>query len=97
MKANIDNYQSAAEALNVKSTPALFLFQKGKVLDVITSEDVQRLDDMFKTAQMLEDNLIELSPVIELIAQAIDYIEFEVYMKAEECLQQAWAFEQYRK
>jgi len=64
MKVNIDKQQAVAQALNVKSIPALFLFHKGQVLDTMTGVDVNKLEAMVTTALKLDDESRDASPIV---------------------------------
>ena len=53
-KINIDNLPQLATALQVRSIPTLFLVYRGNVMDQITGADPTKLEDLIKTAILIE-------------------------------------------
>ena len=54
VKVNIDNLPQLATALQVRSIPTLFLIYRGNVMDTITGVDQTKLQEMIKTALLVE-------------------------------------------
>lgn len=70
LKVNIDQNQAVAQALNVKSIPALFLFHKGQVLDSMTGIDIDKLEVMVSTALKLDDESRDPAPLVKILSEA---------------------------
>jgi len=53
--ANIDKINEIAKNLKIEQVPSVFLFHKGKIVDMATQAD-QKLDDLVNTANSLSQS-----------------------------------------
>lgn len=54
IKVNIDNLPKLATALSVKSIPTLFLIYRGNIMDQMAGVDPNKLEELIKTAVLIE-------------------------------------------
>ena len=54
IKVNIDTLPQLASGLKVKSIPTLFLIYRGNIIDTMTGVNQAKLDEMVKTAVLVE-------------------------------------------
>lgn len=83
IKINIDNLPNIATALQVKSIPTLFLIYRGNVMDQVTGVDEAKLDELVKTALLVEEAQHSESIMDSALNSCQEFIEQGKYAEAE--------------
>lgn len=95
VKINIDNLPQLATALQVRSIPTLFLVYRGNVMDQITGADPAKLEELIKTAILIEQAQHDEGIMQKVLTTSQEMIEEGKYAEAEKILQDGASYEQW--
>lgn len=82
VKLNIDKLPAIAQALNVKSIPALFLLNKGNILETMTGFDPAILEKFIETALLIHKASNDSTVIESVLTQCSEFITNKDYTKA---------------
>ena len=95
VKLNIDNLPKLATALSVRSIPTLFLIYRGNVMDMITGVDETKLNELVRTALLIEQTQHDESIMLQVLSTSQEYIEQGKFAEAEQILRDGASYEQW--
>ena len=95
IKCNIDNLPNIATALQVRSIPTLFLIYRGNVMDQMTGVDDAKMEELIKTAVLIEQAQHDESIMHKVLSQSQEMIEEGKWAHAEQVLRDGSSYEQW--